>query len=88
MDDDGGALPVSVTERLGKNGGGERAILFNVIWWYARHDRRLLVTTIDSAGVRAIAQALSARLAWIATGTLLGALFPRLGVAIIAAFIP
>ena len=31
------------------------AILFNVIWWYARHDRRLFVTTIDSTGVRAIA---------------------------------
>ena len=32
------------------------AILFNVIWWHARHGRRLLVTTIDSAGVTAIAR--------------------------------
>jgi len=64
------------------------AILFNVIWWYARHDRRLLVTTIDSAGVRAIGRRFRLALAWIATGTLLGALFPALGVAVIAAFIP
>jgi len=52
------------------------AILFNVMWWYARHDRRLLVTTIDSAGVRAIARRFQLALAWIATGTLLGALSP------------
>ena len=45
------------------------AILFNVMWWYARHDRRLLVTTIDSAGVRAIARRFQLALAWIATGT-------------------
>jgi TMEM175 potassium channel family protein len=64
------------------------AILFNVIWWYARHDRRLLVTTIDSAGVRAIGGRFRLALAWIATGTLLGALLPPLGVAVIAAFIP
>jgi uncharacterized membrane protein len=64
------------------------AILFNVIWWYARHDRRLLVPTIDSTGVRAISGRFRLALAWIATGTLLGAVFPPLGVAVIAAFIP
>ena len=64
------------------------AILFNVIWWYAHHDRRLLVTTIDSADVRAIAGRFRLALAWIAIGTLLGALLPTLGVAVIAAFIP
>jgi uncharacterized membrane protein len=64
------------------------AVLFNVLWWYARHDRRLLVTTIDSAGVRAISRRFRLALAWIATGTLLGALLPALGVAVIAAFIP
>jgi uncharacterized membrane protein len=64
------------------------AILFNVIWWHARHDRQLLTTTIDSAGVRAISRRFELALAWIATGTLLGALLPALGLAVIAAFIP
>jgi hypothetical protein len=32
------------------------AILFNAIWDYARHDHRLLGTTIDSAGARAISR--------------------------------
>jgi uncharacterized membrane protein len=63
------------------------AILFNVMWWYARYDRRLLAATIDSAGVAAIGRRFQLALAWIATGTLLGALLPALGVAVIAAFI-
>jgi uncharacterized membrane protein len=61
--------------------------LFNAIWWYARHDRRLLANTIDSAGVKAIGRRFQLALAWIGTGTLLGALLPALGVAVIAAFI-
>jgi uncharacterized membrane protein len=64
------------------------AILFNVIWDYARHDHRLLRTTIDSTGARAISRRFRLALAWIGTGTLLGALLPVLGVAVIAAFIP
>jgi uncharacterized membrane protein len=64
------------------------AILFNVIWWYVRHDRRLLTTTIDSAGVRAVSRRFQLALVWIATGTLLGALLPALGLAVIAAFVP
>jgi TMEM175 potassium channel family protein len=64
------------------------AILFNVIWWYARHDRRLLTPTIDSAGVKAISRRFQLALVWIATGTLLGALLPALGLAVIAAFVP
>ena len=63
------------------------AALFNAIWWYARHDRRLLADTIDSAGVRAISRRFELALAWLGTGTLLGALLPALGVAVIAAFI-
>jgi len=63
------------------------AALFNAIWWYARHDRRLLADTIDSAGVRAISRRFELALAWLGTGTLLGALLPVLGVAVIAAFI-
>jgi uncharacterized membrane protein len=63
------------------------AALFNAIWWYARHDRRLLADTIDFAGVRAISRRFQLALAWLGTGTLLGALLPALGVAVIAAFI-
>jgi len=64
------------------------AVLFNVIWWHACRDRRLVVPTIDSAGVKAIGGRFRLALAWIATGTALGALLPALGVAVIAAFIP
>ena len=67
---------------------GLAAILFNAIWGYARHDQRLLGTTIDAAGARAISRRFRLAVAWIATGTLLGALLPVLGMAVIAAFIP
>lgn len=54
------------------------AVLFNAIWWHARHDRRLLTDTIDAAGVKAIGKRFQIALAWIGTGTLLGALLlPR-----------
>ena len=58
------------------------AILFNVIWGYARHDHRLLGTTIDSLGARAISRRFRLALVWIGTRTLLGALLPVLGVAL------
>ncbi len=64
------------------------AILFNIIWWYACHDRRLLAATIDAAGAKAVGRRFQLALGWIATGVLLGTLFPVLGVAVIAAFIP
>ena len=63
------------------------AILFNVIWGYARHDHGL-GTTLDAGGARAISRRFRLALVWIATGTLLGALLPVLGMAVIAAFIP
>jgi uncharacterized membrane protein len=63
------------------------AVLFNVIWWHARRDRRLLASSIDAAGVRAIARRFLLALAWIGAGTLLGALLPVLGVIVIAAFV-
>ncbi|MGW2938746.1 hypothetical protein ACWDA7_44920 [Streptomyces sp. NPDC001156] len=63
------------------------AILFNLIWGYVRHNRRLLTATIDSADVAAISRRFRLALVWLATGTLLGALFPVLGVAVIAAFV-
>jgi uncharacterized membrane protein len=91
----------SVLAQALRNGQGQRtavvlhgltfelaAILFNLIWWYARRGRRLLVETIDSAGVKAIAGRFQLALGWIATGTVLGALYPPVGVAVIAAFIP
>ncbi|MDQ7905293.1 TMEM175 family protein [Phytohabitans sp. ZYX-F-186] len=91
----------SVLAEAFRDGHGERAavvlhgiafelaaILFNLIWWHARHRRRLLTDTLDPAGVTAIARRFQLALAWIATGTLLGAGYPPLGVAVIAAFIP
>lgn len=64
------------------------AIMFNAIWEYVRRDRRLLASTIDSAGVRAIGRRFRLALAWLGAGILLGAVLPALGLAVIAAFIP
>jgi TMEM175 potassium channel family protein len=63
------------------------AALFNAIWWHARHNHRLLASTIDPAGIRAISRRFQLALAWLGAGTLLGALLPTLGVGVIAAFI-
>jgi uncharacterized membrane protein len=64
------------------------AILFNLIWDYARRGQRLLGRTIDAVGASAVSRRFRLALVWIATGTLLGALVPVLGMAVIAAFIP
>jgi uncharacterized membrane protein len=61
--------------------------LFNVIWWHARRDRRLLASTVDDAGVRAIGRRFQLALAWIGTATVLGALLPLLGVCVFVAFL-
>ena len=63
------------------------ALLFNLIWWYARRDRRLLANTINAAGARAIGRRFMLGLAWIGAGTLLGAVIPLLGAAVFVAFI-
>ena len=63
------------------------AALFNVLWWWARHDRRLLAHHLDSVGARAVARRFQLALAWLGAGTALGALLPALGGAVIAAFI-
>jgi uncharacterized membrane protein len=63
------------------------AILFNIIWWHMRRDRRLLSSAIDTAGVRAIALRFGLALAWLGAGTVLGVLLPPLGMAVFAAFI-
>jgi uncharacterized membrane protein len=64
------------------------AILFNLIWWRVTRGRRLLADSIDPAGAKAVRRRFRLALVWIATGTLLGLLYPPLGVAVIAAFIP
>jgi TMEM175 potassium channel family protein len=61
------------------------ALTFNAVWQYAsRH--RLLSEAVDSAGATAIGRRFQLALTWLATGALLGALLPVLGVAVIAAF--
>ncbi|CAG7645505.1 conserved membrane hypothetical protein [Actinacidiphila bryophytorum] len=64
------------------------AVLFNLIWWHVRRDRRLISGSIDAAGVAAISGRFRLALVWIAVGTVLGGLLPALGVAVITAFIP
>jgi hypothetical protein len=61
--------------------------VFNVIWWYVRHNHRLLANNIDPAGIRAITGRFRLALAWLGTGTLLGALLPVLAVPVFAAFV-
>ncbi|WP_432176313.1 TMEM175 family protein [Streptomyces sp. Tue6028] len=63
------------------------AVLFNVIWWHVRR-RRLLAASLEPAGEAAIGRRFRLAVAWLATGTLIGAVLPVLGVAVIAAFIP
>ena len=61
------------------------ALTFNAVWQYAsRH--RLLSEALDSAGATAIGRRFQLALAWLATGALLGAVLPVLGVAAIVAF--
>ena len=61
------------------------ALTFNAVWQYASHNG-LLSETLDTAGATAIGRRFQLALAWLATGALLGALLPVLGVAVIAAF--
>jgi uncharacterized membrane protein len=64
---------------------GVTALTFNAVWQYAcRH--RLLSEALDSAGATAISRRFQLALAWLATGAVLGALLPVLGVAVIVAF--
>ena len=61
------------------------ALTFNAVWQYARR-HRLLSKALDPAGAAAISRRFQLALAWLATGALLGAVLPVLGVAVIAAF--
>src|SRR4051794_30142187 len=61
------------------------ALTFNAVWQYASR-RRLLSEALDAAGATAIGRRFELALVWLATGALLGAVLPLLGVAAIAAF--
>jgi uncharacterized membrane protein len=61
------------------------ALTFNAVWVYVCR-KRLLNESLDSAGVAAIGRRFKLAVAWLATGALVGALLPVLGVAVIAAF--
>jgi uncharacterized membrane protein len=61
------------------------ALTFNAVWQYAaRH--RLLGEALDPPGASAISRRFQLALVWLATGALLGAVLPVLGLAVIAAF--
>jgi len=61
------------------------ALAFNAVWQYAcRH--RLLSAALDRVGATAISRRFQLALAWLATGAVLGAVLPVLGVAVIFAF--
>ena len=55
------------------------------MWQYAAHNG-LLNEALDSAGATAIGRRFQLALAWLATGAMLGAALPVLGVVVIAAF--
>jgi len=61
------------------------ALTFNAVWQCARR-HRLLSEALDPAGATAISRRFQLALAWLASGALLGAVLPLLGVAVIAAF--
>lgn len=64
---------------------GVTALTFNAVWQYARR-HRLLSDALGDAGATAISRRFQLAVAWLATGALLGALLPVLGVAVIVAF--
>ncbi|MEH1163984.1 TMEM175 family protein [Micromonospora sp. CPCC 205539] len=64
------------------------AVLFNVIWEYARHGRRLLTSATDETTARAISRRFHPAPIWIAVGIVLGAVQPLVGLAVVTAFIP
>jgi uncharacterized membrane protein len=61
------------------------ALTFNAVWQYACR-RRILGEPLGADGASAIGRRFQLALAWLATGALLGALQPLLGVAVIVAF--
>jgi uncharacterized membrane protein len=99
----GAFLPftASVLAQAFRTGRGERsatvfygitfmlgAIVFNLIWQYARHGHRLLGTSIDPEGASVISKRLLPAPFWLALGTGLGVVLPLLGVLVITSLIP
>ena len=64
---------------------GVTALTFNAVWQYARR-HGLLSEALAPAGATAIGRRFQLALGWLASGALLGALLPVLGVAVIVAF--
>jgi len=64
---------------------GVTALTFNAVWQYARR-RGLLSAALGPAGATAIGRRFQLALAWLATGAVVGAFLPVLGVAVIVAF--
>ena len=61
------------------------ALTFNAVWQYARR-HQLISQALDPEGATAISRRFQLALAWLATGALLGAALPVLGVAVIVEF--
>jgi uncharacterized membrane protein len=61
------------------------ALTFNAVWQYARR-HRLLSEALDPSGATAISRRFQLALAWLATGAVLGAVLPALGLGVMAAF--
>ena len=61
------------------------ALTFNAVW---RHSRRrgLIGEALDPTGATAISRRFLLAVAWLAVGTVVGALLPALGITVIAAF--
>jgi hypothetical protein len=61
------------------------ALTFNGVWQYARR-HGLVSDALGPTGATAIGRRFQLALGWLASGALLGALVPVLGVAVIVAF--
>jgi len=61
------------------------ALSLSAVWQYARR-HRLISEALGSMGTTAISRRFQLALAWLATGALLGAVLPILGVAVNVAF--
>jgi uncharacterized membrane protein len=64
---------------------GVTALTFNAVWQYARR-QHLLSETLGPEGATAIGRRFQLALVWLATGALVGAFLPFVGVAVIVAF--
>jgi uncharacterized membrane protein len=61
------------------------ALTFNGVWQYARR-RRLVSDALGAAGAAAISSRFGLALVWLGAGTVLGAVSPAVGLALVATF--